>query len=76
MRQTDGSVRGRLAWRDHVLAVFVLAQASGLVTTASEHSALTDRAGSWTMTAVPPGDVVFSFYGGTLRTRVVCTLPP
>src|SRR5262249_53050979 len=60
-RGADGRVHGRVEWHDADTIGFVLAQAHGLVTSASEHSALTDRkTGAWSMPGVPSGDVVFS----------------
>jgi hypothetical protein len=75
-RLPDGSVIGTIKWRDDVLSVFVLAQARGIETSNSKHSALRAKDGTWKMTDVPAGDVVFSFYAGKLRTRVVCNMPP
>jgi hypothetical protein len=71
----DGNgVRGSLAgWHAETLG-FVLAQAHGITTSASEHSALIDREGAWTMADVPPGPVVFSFYLPGGRSRTSCRL--
>jgi len=55
---------------------FVLAQAHGRVTSASELSGLVDAEGHWQIQDVPTGDVTFSFYRDSRRTRVHCTIAP